>query len=408
MLARTSVRLAFTTGALCARALCAQDVTAKAHAQQATGRTSVQLPPVVIENVAVIAMDGASESNRVRPGMTVVIDSGRVRAVGPARDVKIPAGATRIDGTGRYLIPGLRDMHIHMNGQNGDRSMRWLIAFGVTGARVMAGSPAVLQFRERIKRGEQRGPDLYVAGPILEGIAPAGFEEVIAMGGKIVVHDSVEGARVVREQAAAGYDFIKIYNNLSASAYHGIVVEAKRLGIPVAGHVPLSVGLGGALSAGQVSIEHLRAYEGWLAPADAPQQSGPDLRSRMLLWEYADLSKIRAVAERTRDAGVWNVPTLATRLLFQSDSDAAAFIRSEGASAEQVSRFFAQRRAMPFMSNFTQADFVAAKAGFGAQDSLVRALVRVGAGVMAGTDMGPFGQSLHRELELLVAAGLTP
>ena len=165
------------------------------------------------------------------------IDGGRVRAVGPAREVKIPAGATRIDGTGRYLIPGLRDMHIHINGQNGERGLRWMLAAGVTGARVLGGSPAVLQFRERIRRGDLSGPDLYTAGPILEGVAPAGFEELVANAGKVIVHDSVEAARLVREQGTAGYDFIKVYNNLPADAYRGIVIEAKRLGLPVAGHV---------------------------------------------------------------------------------------------------------------------------------------------------------------------------
>ncbi|HEU4787868.1 MAG TPA: amidohydrolase family protein, partial [Gemmatimonadaceae bacterium] len=373
----------------------------------ATGATAVE-GALAIENVAVIAMDGAPEASRVRRGMTVVVEGGRVRAVGPAGKVEVPRGATHIDGTGRYLIPGLRDMHIHLVGETGERALRRLLAFGVTGARVMAGSPAVLQFRERIRRGELSGPDLYVAGPILEGVAPAGFEELIDNRGKVIVHDSVEAARVVREQSTAGYDFIKIYNNLPADAFRGIVVEARRLRLPVAGHVARAVGLDGALSARQASIEHLRAYERALVPVNAPQQPGPDLRSVTLSWAYADAAKIRAVAERTRDAGVWNVPTLTTRLAFASDSEAASYLRSEGATAEQANTYLARRRSIPWLSNFTPADFVAAKAGYAVQDSLVRALVAVGAGVMAGTDSPPYGNALHRELELLVAAGLTP
>lgn len=372
-----------------------------------TGGTTVE-GALAIENVAVIAMDGAPDADHVHRGMTVLVDGGRVRALGPGRDVKIPAGATRIDGNGRYLIPGLRDMHVHVEATNGERALRRLLAFGVTGARVMAGSPAVLEFRERIRRGELAGPDLTVAGPILEGVAPAGFEELIDNRGKVIVHDSVEAARVVREQSTAGYDFIKIYNNVPADAFRGIAVEARRLGLPVAGHVARAVGLDGALSARQASIEHLRAYERALVPMDAPQQPRPDLRSLTLSWAYADAAGIRAVAERTRDAGIWNVPTLATRLAFASDSEAASYLRSEGATAEQANAYLARRRSIPWLSNFTPADFVAAKAGYAAQDSLVRALVGVGAGVMAGTDSPPYGNALHRELELLVAAGLTP
>ncbi len=364
--------------------------------------------PLAIENVAVIAMAGAPEGKRVRPGMTVLVDGGRVRAVGNAGDVKIPAGARRIDGTGRYLIPGLRDMHIHLAPGDGERALRRLLAFGVTGARVMAGSPAVLQLRERIRRGELPGPDLYVAGPILEGVPPPGFADVLDTAGKVIVHDSSGAARVVREQVAAGYDFIKVYGQVPADAYGAIVAEAKRLGVPVAGHVPLAAGLNGVLSARQVSIEHLRGYVQELVPRDAPQQPGPDLRSQTLAWAYADPARIRALAERTRDAGVWNVPTLVTRLLFQPDADIESYLRSEGATAEQARRFLAALRPLPWMSNFTDADFAAAKAGLATQDSLVRTLVGVGAGIMAGTDTPPYGIALHHELQLLVAAGLTP
>ncbi|HET7372326.1 MAG TPA: amidohydrolase family protein, partial [Gemmatimonadaceae bacterium] len=107
--------------------------------------------------------------------------------------------------------------------------------------------------------------------------------------------------------------------------------------------------------------------------------------------------------------GVWNVPTLATRLmLFEQDSAFAAYLRSANVPDQAVQRLLASRRSIPFLRNFTAADFVAAKAGFAAQDSLVRALAGVGAGLMAGTDMAPAGFALHKELEVLVQAGLTP
>ena len=226
----------------------------------------------------------------------------------------------------------------------------------------------------------------------------------------MIVHDSIDGARAAREQHAAGYDFIKVYNNVPAAAYRGIVAEARTLGIRVAGHVPFEVGLDGALTAGQASIEHLRGYIWHLTPDDAPAQPGPDLRSRTLAWAHGDPSRIPALAERTREAGAWNVPTLSVRMIHKPDRLVEAYLATEEASymTDATRRFYTERMSIPWMSNFMPDDFEAALDGFAVADSLIRALVAAGAPVMAGTDTPPLGFALHRELEELVAAGLTP
>ncbi|WP_423926352.1 amidohydrolase family protein [Candidatus Palauibacter sp.] len=239
---------------------------------------------------------------------------------------------------------------------------------------------------------------------------PPEFATVIDTAGRVIVRDSIDGARAVREQHAAGYDFIKVYNNVPAAAYRGIVAEARGLAIPVAGHVPFEAGLEGALAAGQASIEYLRGYIWHLVPDDAPAQPGPDLRSRTLAWAHGDPSRIRALAERTREAGAWNVPTLSVRMIMKPDHLVDAYLASEEAShmTGDMRTFYTERMSIPWLSNFTSADFEAAMDGFGVADSLIRALVAVGAPVMAGTDTPPLGFALHRELEELVAAGLSP
>jgi hypothetical protein len=283
------------------------------------------------------------------------------------------------------------------------------VATGVTGVRVMWGSERTLDLRDRIARGELVGPDITTAGTIIEGLPPPELAAVIDTAGRVIVHDSADGVQAVGEQAAVGYDFIKVYNNVPAGAYEGIGIEASRLGLPVAGHVPFEVGLDGALAAGQVSIEHLRGYVWQLVPPDAPQHPGADLRSRTLAWEYGDRSRIQELAERTRDAGVWNVPTLAVRMIMKPDSIVNAYLTSEEGShmTDAMRTFYTERMSIPWMSNFTDADFEAAMDGFAVADSLIRALVGVGAGVMAGTDTPPLGFALHRELEELAGAGLT-
>ncbi len=369
-------------------------------AAQSTERTS----PVAIEQVSVIPMDGA----RVLRDVTVLVDDGRVRAVGEADRIAVPSGATRVDGRGRFLIPGLWDMHVHFDGP--PELLGMFLAAGVTGARVMWGSPTHLAYRDRVAGGELIGPELYVGGTIVEGEPPPELRDVIPTEGRALVRDRADGVSVVRQQAAEGYDFIKVYNNVPLDAYRGIVAEARRVGLPVAGHVPFAVGLEGVLDARQASIEHLRGYVWHLVPVDGPRRPGADLRSRTLAWADGDLSRVGEVATRTREAGVWNVPTLAVRLAMKPESHIDTHLASEEAShlSDDMRAFYTERRDIPWLSNFTDADFATAMDGFAVGDALIRALVDVGAGILAGTDTPPIGFALHRELEELVTAGLTP
>ncbi|WP_420615371.1 amidohydrolase family protein [Candidatus Palauibacter sp.] len=358
---------------------------------------------LAIEDVSVIPMDG----ERVLPGMTVLIGGGRVLAVESSAAANVPEDAMRVDAGGRFLIPGLNDMHVHFREA---WALARFLATGVTGVRILSGGPHTLDFRDSVRSGELAGPDIRTAGPIVEGLPPPEFAAVIDTAGRAIVRDSLDGARVVREHHAAGYDFIKVYNNVPAAAYRGIVAEARGLGIPVAGHIPFEVGLDGAFAAGQASIEHLRGYIWHLVPDDAPAQPGPDLRSRTLAWAYGDLSRIPALAQRTLEAGSWNVPTLSVRMIHKPDRLVDAYLATEEAShmTDDMRRFYTERMSIPWMSNFTAGDFEAAMDGFAVADSLIRALVAAGASVMAGTDTPPLGFALHRELEELVAAGLSP
>jgi imidazolonepropionase-like amidohydrolase len=241
-------------------------------------------------------------------------------------------------------------------------------------------------------------PAIYTAGPVLDGPSE------LYQGGPGVV-TAVDAAQAVRDQHAAGYDFIKVYNSLSKEAYDAIVAEARRLGMPVAGHVPISVGLRGALAARQASIEHLRGYSAELVRAGAPVRLGDDLRSRTLAWNYADESRFASVAEATRAAVVWNCPTLVwsqTQMLPPDAPYARWLARPE------------MRHVLPdlnrsqwrYFKSFTDADYVAAQRGISVQQRFVKALRDAGARLLLGTDLGAF--AVREELGLLVQAGLSP
>ena len=238
---------------------------------------------VIFENVNVIPMD----RERVIERQTVVVRDGRIAQIGPAASVNAPAGATRVDGAGKYLMPGLAEMHGHLTANYlpdaAKADVLYLyVANGVTTVRAMLGNPEAITTRDAIAAGKLLGPKLYVAGPALNGkVAPT----------------PEDGARVVREQKQAGYDLLKILGGMPAAAYDSILRTAHALKIDVAGHVPGEVGVRGALEARQRSIDHLDQYIPALKLAPDTSREEEDRR-------------IAELAQLTAKSGVWNVPTM--------------------------------------------------------------------------------------------------
>jgi imidazolonepropionase-like amidohydrolase len=358
-----------------------------------------KLPPVAFINVTVVPMD----REHVLKHQTVLIRDGRIAEIGLAERVHIPAGTVRIDGRRKYLMPGLADMHVHP--EDDQLELALFIANGVTMIRTMHGTPDQLRWRSQTATGKLIGPTMYVSGPLLDGLPPL-YSDVRPIA------TSADGRRAVREQHAAGYDCIKVYNSVSTDAYEAIIAEARLLRLPVAGHVPFSAGLRGALAARQASIEHLRGYAAEMVPAHV--RPGTDLRSRSLSWNDVDESRFALLARETREAGVWNCPTLywSRSVLLPRD----AFARWRARPQMRYARPAARRdtRAQGFMKNFSDADYREAQRGLAVQQRFVKALHDAGARLLLGTDTGsggsgdPAGFAVHDELRLLVEAGLSP
>ena len=199
-----------------------------------------------IEHVTVLPMDGRDSLS----DQTVLVRGASIARVALAGSFAIPAGARRIDGRGQYLLPGLADMHVHPYDTDGLPSY---LAYGVTTIAVMHGFPDVVAWRERIKRGTLVGPTIYSAGPTVNGY-PAGNPLFVS------VEDPAAARAVVRQQHAAGYDFVKVYSMLELPEYEAILSEAKRLGMPVFGHIPWSAGYLGAMERGQAAVAHVEEF----------------------------------------------------------------------------------------------------------------------------------------------------
>jgi hypothetical protein len=192
------------------------------------------------------------EAGTIKPNMTVLIRDGRITTVRPSNDQeRLPASEIRvIDGRGKFIIPGLWDMHVHSDGD--ERALRMLTAYGVTGVRDMAGDIAKLAgARRRIRSGELMGPRLVFAGPMLEG-PPSQADDWTW-----IIHSPEEARNAVNRLVELRVDFIKVHDGLARESYLAIAAASKAKGISFVGHVPSSVTPAEASDLGQKSIEHL-------------------------------------------------------------------------------------------------------------------------------------------------------
>ncbi|HEX2189359.1 MAG TPA: amidohydrolase family protein [Longimicrobiaceae bacterium] len=376
-------------------------------------RGALERGTLAITNVAVVPMT----SDTVLRGATVLVRDGRIVAVGPVRSVAVPAGARRIDGRGRYLIPGLADMHTHLysDGEVPDsvapHELGVMLANGITAARLMIGTPEHLALRRDVESGRLRGPQLWVASPQFAGKQ---YEN-----GRVVTTPE-EARAAVREVADAGYDFVKLTLHITRPVYDAIVDEAARRGIRVVGHVDPQVGLSRALEAGQ-QIEHPDNYFAAVLADHAPSRTSVDGHYVFQLknWEgldHVDDAKVSRVAGATARAGVWSTPTLTVfnRAFAAKESDEDIRSRPDWQMMPPKFRdtYLGARERYWSPANAGARTEARRRRYVEVRNRLVREIADSGGKILAGSDSPEwfhvYGWALHRELESLVAAGLTP
>ncbi|MEO8543995.1 MAG: amidohydrolase family protein [Burkholderiaceae bacterium] len=350
---------------------------------------------------------------------TVVVRGRRIESVGPSAQLQVPPDAIWLDATGWTVMPGLCDMHVHLlpvdvgteHGAPDEESamrraaeyLESLLDNGVTMVRNMAGTPLHLRIRDAVRSGRLLGPRIYTAGPILETrfTFPG-----LAMFGQLV-RSREEARAAVLEHERAGYDCIKVYNDLDADIYDEIIATAREQGMQVVGHVAFSKGLAGALAAKQDSIEHFRSYDFAL---DTRPEAGPE---RFVGWLHTTPARMRELAERTAEAGVWNVPTVVVETAI-----AHAAIEGNPSSPGDAGDVAVPDWIDPTLdvagvkNAFSLAQLQAIRSGMDGRLEMVSAFERAGARLLAGSDCPSCGlmpgRSLHKELALFVEAGLSP
>ena len=321
---------------------------------------------------------------------TVVVRQGRIVAVGPRTEVSPPAGARIIDGSGRYLMPGLAEMHGHTPGGEMEEPVMFLyLANGITTVRGMLGNQSHLDLRRRANSGELLAPTLYLAGPSFSG-------------GTIQSADQAD--QRVRQQATDGWDLLKVHPGLSREQYDAMATAAHEAGIRFAGHVPADVGLRHAIEMGQETFDHLDGYIEYLDAFEGPVDEG----------------RLEEAVRLTREAGAWVVPTMVlweVGIIGRGDADEMA--------AWPEMRYW-PRENMPMVTEGVEgwtgrqrnaargaaANPERARQWAANRNRVLKALADGGAGVLMGTDSPQIfsvpGFSLHREMEAMAQAGMTP
>ncbi len=344
--------------------------------------------------VSVIPMD----RDLVLEDQTVVVRNDRIVAIGPSGMVEIPTNSVRIDGSGKYLMPGLAEMHAHIPGSMAaaEEVLFLYAAAGVTTIRGMLGQPLHLELRRQVANHQVLGPRIWTSSPSINGNS---------------VPTTVAADSAVRASKEAGYDFLKIHPGPSRESFDQLVETAAALDITFSGHVPADVGIFRAIEARYATIDHLDQYIEGLVSEDPPNANLQGGFFGAAIAMQADEKRIVELARMTKEAGVWNVPT---------QTLAMSYVTTE--SVESMAR----RPELSYIPARTRERWIewkidAVNSGPDAatmarylelRNELIKALHDAGAGLLLGSDAPQVwnvpGFSVWRELQAIVDAGLTP
>jgi imidazolonepropionase-like amidohydrolase len=320
-------------------------------------------------------------SGRVLPNSTVVIDGGTIASV---TQNPPPGGARVFEGQGKFLIPGLWDMHAHMEAA-GQSALELYVANGVTGVRDMGSTlDFILKLREATASGRVLGPRIFAAGPILDD-APGDWPF------RMRVKTSVDGRAAVQLLKRRGVDLIKVHDHTPGAAFFAIVEEARRQNLPLAGHVPMGLTVQQVVDAGQGDIEHLDNLRLW-APCPGPGYPGPEA--------------CKALFEMLARRGVWQGPTLA----------AMSELATIGTPASQVSEdqlaYVSKTLKSMWAGNqslFATPEVIRQLRSGAAVGAVVTSdMAKAGVGILAGCDSMVPGFCVHDEIVAMVRGGMAP
>jgi imidazolonepropionase-like amidohydrolase len=369
--------------------------SARVSSLSGQNREAARAGAVAFTHVTVIDGKGAE----AKTDFTVVIAGDRIIELGPSQRVRVPRDAQVINANGKFLIPGLWDMHVHL-GEGGAALFPALLANGVTSVREMGGSGELaLTLREKVKAGSLLGPRIKAAGLILE--SPRFIQMVERINGesltgkRIGVANAADARSAIEANVKMGADFLKIRTCASRESYLAITAEAKRAGLPLAGHLPDGISPLEASDAGQRSLEH-----GWVLLDTIPADKLKEIAARLI----------------KNDTHVTTTLTAGRGFRLTPDAEVLAIVDDRAGLRDARRKYIPQALANYWRKQIEMKKFETPLDWQTVAENnrhIFRTLHQAGVKIMAGTDLAaPLcypGFGLHDELELLVSRiGLTP
>ena len=353
---------------------------------------------ILISDINIVDVQDGS----VAKAMQVVIDSGKIVAI--KADIENPeAFLNRIDGSGKYLLPGLAEMHAHIpspptSDKRIEETLFLYLSNGVTTIRGMLGHPSLLVLRNKAANKEILSPRIFTSSPSLNGFTVKTKEEAIAR---------------VTEYASLNYDFLKIHPGIKRDVFDQLVTTANEAGIGFAGHVPVEVGIRHALESGFQTIDHVDGYLEGLVPEDANVALNANGFFGFDFTELADTSKIPELVDMTQENEVWIVPTQSLFERWFAPTEAKDMLSQPEMKYMPVATLMEWQK-RKIQSTGPDSDFDPAQweTFIGIRRQLIKALSEGGHGMLLGSDAPQLfnvpGFSIHHEIEAMSKAGMTP
>ncbi|MBN1968170.1 MAG: amidohydrolase family protein [Candidatus Delongbacteria bacterium] len=371
---------------------------------------------LIIKNINIIPMN----TEILLKNYNLIIEGEKIQSISPNISTEELSDSIVIDGTGKYLIPGLSDMHIHLNTEE---DLTLALVNGVTTVRNVFGFPHHLEWKKEIETGLRIGPRIFTSGKIIDGENP--FLPYAS-----VVTTPEEAIQEVLNQKSEGYDFIKTFNGLTKQNYEQVTATAKENNMKIIGHIPFEISVEEALSFGQNSFEHLEGYWHEVIRDDLNDKSWKNVTGKKRYiemytalpdkitalynesdktdFDIIDYDKLYDLSEKTKKYGAWNVPTL---VVTQRD---CIPLNERKELIEEISQFVHPAYKAFWDSRDQDSDQfnTGLKIWHEHRKSIVYSLHKAGAGILVGTDSpNPYvlpGFSVHDELQFLVDSGLSP
>jgi len=357
------------------------------------------LPPAFSQKIAIVEVNVIPMDREILlENQTVLISDGKIVSIINSADFQNDGTFQLIDGKGKFLMPGLSEFHSHIpnNMELAEETMWLYLMHGVLTVRGMIGHPNHLVLKEKIANGEIAGPRIFAAGPSLNGTS---------------VENPAMGKQMVKEQAEANYDHLKLHPGLDKPKFDAIAETAQREGIFYGGHVSLDVGLEYALAGGYRSIEHMDGYIEAMVRNKSlldPQISG---LFGVNLIEHIDRSKMDFMVDMTQAQKTWIVPTQSLFERWMGSASAQEFEQMDEFKLMSVStraNWFRQKR----MFDNSQPDKEKLEAYLNFRREMLMKLHNAGVPFVLGSDSPqilnvPGVATLH-EMTALARAGMTP